>query len=308
MDKSTKTLRKIVPFVKEYASTRGGLAQGYDENAVCAVLHEGGLNRIKYHYCYGLLKDYPHYCASSSYMASPSAARTNPLAIFLQVQDIPEDQDEEAFRHFYEWLLNYSPFRHSFISKNVSKMLKDRVAVLDAETQADTLGASMISFRQGWEDYYEGTASKGSRYLKTKIWWALAQKIDPAAAFAISNSTLDIIDGKIVYSTMLSGHSPFDAEPLTLINVSRGIIKDNSNPWNKVLKYGSDGLSTIWQTPDPKGVSLLSIIKDGLASIDGGKKKVNPFADEQVIRYDFDKAIAAVAEAVNDKKELIYGV
>ena len=305
MDKSTKTLRKIVPFVKEYASTRGGVAQGYDENAVCAVLHEGGLNRIKYHYCYGLLKDYPRYRSCDSYMTNTKAARTNPLAIFLQVQDIPEYQDEEAFRHFYEWLLNYSLFRHSFISKNVSKMLKDRVAVLDVETQASTLGASMISFRQGWENYYSFTER---RYLKVKIWWALAQKIDPSIAFAISNSTLNIIDDKIVYSTTGSGHSPFDAEPLTLINVSRGIIKDNSNPWNKVLKYGENGLSTIWQTPDPKGVSLLSIIKDGLASIDGGKKKVNPFADEQVIRYDFDKAIAAVAEAVNDKKELIYGV
>jgi len=305
MKSSIKTLRRVVPFVKEYVHTRDGKWQGEEENAVYAVLHEGGLNRINYHYCYGMLRDYHTYRTSNTFMGNAKVTDTNPLAIFLQVQSKPDDLEEEAFRHFIEWMMNYSPYRNAFISKNVSKVLKDGVVVLDVECQSDTLGGAATAFRQAWENYYKNY--KAGRYLKTKIWWGLSQKVDPSVAFAVSNSLLSIVDGdKVVFNTQSSGHSPFDKENKTLINFFRNNNRDKTRSWSKTYQYGIDGLSNIWSSPYAGKADIHTIVKYGLASIGGGVKKVNPFAEEQVIRYEFDEAIDAVSSAINNNKDILY--
>lgn len=307
MKSSIKTLRRVVPFVKEYAHTRGGKWQDEDENAVYAVLHEGGLNRINYHYCYGMLRDYHVYKTNRSYMTNSWVTHTNPLAIFLQVQPKPENLEEEAFRHFIEWMMNYSPYRNAFISKNVSKVLKDGVVVLDVECQSDTLGGAATAFRQAWENYYK--FDEPGRYMKTKIWWSLSQKIDPSVAFAISNSLLGLVDGdKVVFNKQGSGHSPFNEKNEVLINFLRNNNRDTTRPWSKTYQYGKEGLSDIWSSPYKGKANIHDIVKGGLASIGGGVKKVNPFAEEQVIRYNFDEAIDAVSSAINNNKDVLYVV
>lgn len=293
-------LKKIVPFVKEYASTRGGTGQGESQNAVCAVLHQKGINRIKYHYCYGGLKSYSSIGITCG--TDQSVTKDKPLAIFLQVQPKPDEIDENAFRHYIEWVLNYSPWRNSFVSKNVSKVLKDGVVVVDPNTRSNTLGSSMIGLRQAWENYYSQT--KPARYMKIQLWWKLSQKIDPTIAFTISNSLMNIdYVGKVYFTDAQSGHSPFNSEDAVLLGFINNANNDKSRPWSKSLGY-SGPLSDIWYKAPI--VSMNKLVKAALRDIDGDKGKANPFAATKTQFYKLEDAVDSIHSAINNVKDKLY--
>lgn len=310
-------LRKVAPYVGQYAKTRGkhryqpAKAQEVTKyaskitNAVYAVVHEGGLNRFGYHYCYGMLKNYASYRAGNGYAEMEgTGVTTKPLAVLLQVQDKPELVNEEAFRHFIEWMLNYSPYRHSFVTKSVNRALSQKVVVVDADTPSDTMMGSMISFRHGWENY-----NRVQRYLKTNLWWELAQKIDPTIAFAISHSLIDLgADGLVTDNAFDSDHTALSKDDKVMFNFIRDKRIDDSLPWSERLTYTEGGLSDIWRHGYKPEISLKKVVSQALKDTIGDKKKVNPFASvaTAATRYKLADAVESISASINDIKEKLY--
>lgn len=309
-------LRKVAPYVGQYAKTRGvhkfqpkksmAESQSAITNAVYAVVHEGGLNRLGYHYCYGAIRDYKTYRSYNAYRELTDGCNidTKPLAILLQVQDKPELVNEEAFRHFIEWMLNYSPYRHTFVTKSVNRALSQNVVIVDADTASDTMAGAMISFRHGWENYYDT-----QRYLKTNLWWELAQKIDPTIAFAISHSLIDLgKDGKVTDNAAHSDHTALSGDDVVMSNFIKHKIEDDSDPWSERLTYSGGSLSDIWRHGKKPDISLKKVVSQALKDTIGDKKKVNPFASvaTAATRYKLTDAVESISASINDIKEKLY--
>lgn len=126
------------------------------------------VKRLKSDYCFG---DLSVSWGSNEYAKSD--------LIFLQVNN--SLNSSEVLHTYYEWLLNYSLFRDCFISKNLSRIMKDRVLVLNPEQDAKLVINAMVAARMAWEEQFQTSTRIG-------IWFdAVNIGTDPSEAFTVAS-------------------------------------------------------------------------------------------------------------------------
>lgn len=99
-------------------------------NATVGVTDGKVLKIPEYHYCH----------ASVGY-----ADIRKPKAVFSQYQK-PAVQ-EEVIRLFYEWLLNYSPYRDAFVTKNPRRVFEDKCIITKTDLPSNYIGGALIASR-----------------------------------------------------------------------------------------------------------------------------------------------------------------
>lgn len=290
-----KTLRSVLPFVKEYAQGRGNHSDQKwptpDHNYGNAISAIVGGNPLQ-------IKRQPFnttYCFAT---LNGGMNVSDPKAILIQIQPCPDDLDEEAYRHYIQWVLNYSPWRKVFVSKSIDRVLKQGVVVADATAQADTLMDGLIALRQAWDNYY-----KQPRYKQIGLWWELIQKVDPIPAFAIISNLIYLKDKDTVAEGLIHpGHSPFGDANVSLDNFVRRKLVDESGSW------AVDDRGRAWKIWDhgPHTAKLATLVKASLVSIGKDKGRVNPFGSDMSKLYDRRKAIdCLISEIPNMEKEIV---
>ena len=294
-------LQAVRPLVKDYSSTRGEKGQYLNGNAVVGVIHKkpNGLkiNRIHYNSCYGSLYEY------GTSTCGVGFRNDEIMGILLQVQPKPLDVNEDAYRHYIEWMLNYSPWRHAFVSKSVSKVLKDGVVLVDPEQPSNYMMSAMIGFRQCWENF-----SGNHQYKRINLWWDIAQHVNPTIAFVtthpflVEKSDSSIILGGVSGHASLQGTSPNH----NLLSFIKGKKKDSSRSFKlskTYEKYGS--LASIW-TGVKKGPIISDFVNETLKSTIGDKVKVNPFVKNESLSYSKPAVVEAFVSAIPDLERKIY--
>lgn len=254
-------LKGIIPFVKEYAAGRGthkdqafyNKNNMYYNNAVSAIIRNGELYRTPQgvSYCYATL--FRRYVKGET--------------ILLQVQLPHEDQNKEAFRHYIEWVINYSPWRDMFISKNINRILKEGVIVLDGgDNSVARVKEAAIAVRMAWENY-----AGNHKYKEIDLWWEVTQKVDPKLSFLAGKlmfAAQKIDDNKIFFKNSDSGHSP--------INYHMG--SDNYHLTGWYLEKATRGG---WSTAKKRG-SLTRAIHNIANNIGKNDVVINPFPNTAV--------------------------
>lgn len=196
-------LKKALPLIKNYAENRG---KHYDQlfpdkndryyrNAVSAFVRDGRMVRKS--------KD-TSYCYASLFETVIKGD-----IILLQIQPCWDDLSEEAYRHYIDWVINYSPWRHAFISKNINRIFKDGVAVLDASVE--TMGyvkEAAIALRMAWENY-----TNSEKYKEIGLWWDVAQKVDPKLSYLAAKAMFKPHKNdpsSIIIKSHDEGHAPIN--------------------------------------------------------------------------------------------------
>lgn len=196
-------LKKAVPLIKEYAENRGRhvdqpfpeKGDHYYRNAVSAFIRDGKMERKSRatSYCY----------------ASLFKVVKKEDIILLQVQPCWDDLPEEAYRHYIDWVINYSPWRHAFISKNINRILKDGVAVLDASVETKSyIKEAAIALRMAWENY-----ASSNKYQEIDLWWDVAQKVDPKLSYIAAKAMFKPHTNnlkEIIVKSCDEGHAPIN--------------------------------------------------------------------------------------------------
>lgn len=292
-----ETLQSVLPFVKEYAASRGKhhdqrFSDGkYWGNAIWGVVHGSdtlNITRGSYSssYCYDNLNNKYVY---------------DPKAILIQIQPCPDDLDQEAYRHYIQWVLNYSPWRHIFVTKSINHVLKTGVVVVDPDSPKNTMIDGCIALRQAWCNY-----DNHPRYRQIGLWWKLVQKVNPLTAAAIFYNLLYIGgDNQVREGIVYGGHSPLGQGyeyPTTLDNFVRGKLVDTSKPWS-ISKAGKAW--DIWEHSGPNS-KLPTLVKTAITNIGKGKSKVNVFKSiDQSGVYDQSAIIdCLINEIPNMEKEI----
>lgn len=166
MDK--KTLRQVVPIYLKYKEkSRGfygasfsvifGNTRGYEPyifeqaNAACY----GGLQRT---------------------------GRTGADAIVCKIREFRDKKTAETAPMFFEWLFNYSPFRHIFVTKSAKKAVDNATFVVDPDFNGSFLASGLIASRAITENY------------NSPVWkglWTWQHLVDggvhPALAFSMAH-------------------------------------------------------------------------------------------------------------------------
>lgn len=195
-------LKKALPLIKDYAENRG---KNYHQrwlnsdnvygNAISAVVRGDELIRTSYStsYCYASLM---------------RKVKKNDI-ILLQVQPRHENQNEEAFRHYIDWVVNYSPWRHAFISKNINRIMKDGVVVVhQGDLTKGYIREACIAVRMAWENYWGN-----NKYTEVDVWWELVQKVSPNMAYIAGKTMTTPKKGSlsiIIPKHEDSGHAPIN--------------------------------------------------------------------------------------------------
>ncbi len=290
-----ETLRLIAPHVKTFVEGRGKHEdQLFPKDAkglsVGAYVFKTGLMRHPWHntYCF----------------ANMNGAGNGAEALLMQVQPPHDSVSEEAYRHYIEWMLNWSPWRNVFVTKSVNKVLKLGVVVIDPSFRAATVMGGMIALRYPWENH-----SNYCHYTKVPLWWELAKKIDPLEAFAVVNNiVLTTNPESLLFGEICSGHSALATGTgfqHRLDNFVRRHLVDYTEP----VKIGGSGqASTIW---DDKSKGLIRFSKKVEAVINTiGKKAAgaNPFALQyESKRFTSSELVDCLSSNLPNMKEEIYG-
>lgn len=228
-------LKKALPLIRDYAENRGkhydqpfpNKSEHYSRNAVSAFIRDGKMVRspLATSYCY----------------ASLFRTVGKEDIILLQIQPCWDDLSEAAYRHYIDWVINHSPWRHAFISKNINRIFKDGVAVLDASVETrGYVKEAAIALRMAWENY----AGNG-KYQEVGLWWDVAQKVDPKlsyiAAKAMSKPHSNNLSSIIMkYSD--EGHAPINYYGVGgRNNHLNGWLKEerNTRNWKSLRKMGN---------------------------------------------------------------------
>src|SRR5690606_7904111 len=105
----------------------------------------------------------------------------DPVAVFNQVQKL-RSGDDVASRYF-EWLLNYSPFRSVFVTKSIRRVMSSNLIITDTETPANLMVGGLIATRLAWENYTEN-----GNFRSCILWDLIVQRgLHPNAAFVLAH-------------------------------------------------------------------------------------------------------------------------
>lgn len=256
-------LKKALPLVKEYASGRGiNLHQKFPDkndtpvygNAISAIIRNNELLRTNSgsSYCYYSLMCKVKYDD----------------VILLQVQPPNEDQNEEAFRQYIDWVVNISPWRHVFISKNINRIIKGGVVVVHRNNYSKAyLREACIALRMAWENYYGN-----KKYREVDVWWDVAQKVNPNLAYIATKAMTKPMDSDssiIILKGSDTGHAP--------INYYQEKDNFHFNGWLRG-SLTTRGWSSSSRTKPPVIKSIMEIINQ----IGSDGRPVNPFNNNRL--------------------------
>lgn len=202
---------------------------------------------------------------------------------------------EEVRRAFTEWLVNFSPFRSVFVTRDIDSIMKDEFAIVSVDHPQNLMAGALQAMRAMSEHSHASV-----------IWYELVKNgVHPNLAFYLGYAFRT--DGKVMYQSH-SGHtgctSPSCTSRETLVNflmdkpvnLSKSTYR-NSHSYSgaqNIFTKGSGDMSEIFETK----------IKKMLA---GGLSVVNPFAKPKTDeKFDFVKGCAALAQLIKEefKEEL----
>src|SRR5690606_22503897 len=120
-----------------------------------------------------------------------------------------DDLSVEAYRNYIDWVVNHSPWRHAFISKNINRILKGGVAVLDASVNTKGyVKEAAIALRMAWENY-----ANSGKYREIELWWDVAQKVNPNLSYIAAKAMFapnKQRNNSIIMKSIDSGHAPIN--------------------------------------------------------------------------------------------------
>lgn len=245
---------------------------------------KGGLWKDTVDYCHAALRRLP--------------ARYDPVAVLNQVQDLRSGED--VAKRFYEWLFNYSPFRNTFQTKSVKRVLDRGVMVADAEAPANMMMGGLMSARLAWEDY-----GGNGNYRLCMMWDRLVQLgVHPHAAFIVVHRyKIDPQMNKIWEMDYLHRHSGVEWGENSFWNF---LDEKHTAPMRSYREEKSyDKVTSLWSLHKPKGKpSITSALDQALSRV--GKSKGgsnNPFNVEAIEvgkTYPFNEAVEEIALAIKN--------
>ncbi len=279
-------------------------AEDYDNgtNAIYAVVFDDDrMWRVDYHVCYGRLNELEQYAERAGYYGKP-------VSVLVQLQ-VPlmelEDFDVDMQRVYYDWLLNHSPFSSVFVTKNVTKALKDKVLVLDVNSDANLLVSACSAVRLPWEYYFADYKIPSI----ARLWYALVTEgVEGNLAMALANNFSGDRYNNYTYRGSTAGHQFLSVDSkTTIMNFTRGLHK-KTEPFNEQL--GTDdhiGLAGLWSKYSDKSARI-GDLRDFLTSrIDGTYgQKINPFAVKATsASYKLADVVKGLAIAAKDIQTIL---
>lgn len=185
MENSVEIDDRLLKAVEEFANNRGSDNQKDipKYNAVYSVVTRDFKKVVpcNYHTCFGALS------FRGSYYDLNDDTKKGAEAVLSQIQYNAFNNDRQAyakeFSLYYEWLMNFSPYRDAFLVKDKSLVLDKGVVVLNAKVHnAVMLGGGILS-RHPYEAYSANTAKLSSL---VRLWTKLVEKgMNPNYAFAL---------------------------------------------------------------------------------------------------------------------------
>lgn len=290
-EKSVETIGK--PY-ETFVKAVGKGVQPDTGNAVYAIAVGGKLIRTTYHTCFGKLNHY-----EDEFGDDP------PDALLIQVQS-PLTTNFERYAIYYEWLFHYSPWRSVFITKDVSRMLKDRAIAVDTDVNRNLMAGGAIACRHPWESF--STWGNHIR-VKVELWLALVEQgNDPTLSFVFANQlscqgaasyeTFDLKQTKEkmwFIDTHSVGHQSLSAYAHVKnshANFIQEIVKEDST-YRDVMSY--EGPNDVWLKSRKKPDHFYKFLKDNMA---GSKKNSNPFggAGDAVDKFKWNYVLGRLKE------------
>jgi hypothetical protein len=225
-----------------------------------------------------------------------SANDRQPVAIINSIQELLVPKTT-ALR-FYEWLLNLSPYRNCFVSKDAERMLEEHVVIGDCEAPCNLLADAMIATRTCTENYNIGihnTLASWNRLVELGV--------HPDKAFIASN--ILVRNGDALYLR------PYPYAHAAILNPDMSWNRFVTNqPINigmkykkiKTYDYQRDMPQSIWHGDR---FPLTELLTEVALSASFKPKTNNPFdVANSVKEYPFDKAMEAIALTLNQDGEL----
>lgn len=280
-----KIIERWLPAYTEFREDRGSKYQPTHQNTVFGGSKDGKLKLSDNFYCYSSL--------------GIMFGNGNADAVFFQVQDWSPYCSEEAALHYFEWLFNLSPFRSVFVTKNVSRVARDKVVVVDPSMQSKLILAGVIAMRMAWENCHENNWNIPSRI---QTWWELVDSgVNPKEAFLLAHNFTprSESDVKDIYPFGIHGHLPMDHRDSTFINFMNEDYEE-SPPLNKVTSIG--GTNSLFGGGGTDTM-ILEGFKRVVENISSEGSFTNPFADHTSFHYiNRDQLV----EAADDFISIIY--
>ena len=212
-----------------------------------------------------------------------------PVCVVNQIQTIVPE--EPAAIRFYEWLLNFSPYRDAFITKNAKKAVEDHIIIADTKAPANIMVGGLMASRFATEPDY-GIARACT------AWDRLVELgVHPNAAFALSHSLRvdeeyeTIAIGELCHTALYTGmvreynvhNYEYEDKGDGLDQTFWYLLKDMPQvllpPYREHLTYSK--ISATWHGPLDKmpKTGLRNVMQDAMERSRAGVKKTsNPFA------------------------------
>lgn len=274
-------LEKVMKHYDEYVKGRGKHScQGLDYNARSAVVYDNGdsWHRETYSTCYGNLNRLDR---ADSYDA-----------IFLQIQK----GGVRGKSLYYEYLLNFSPYRNAFITKDAAKLMKDKVAILTTDVDSRLVGGAGITFRHPWE-HWVGRRTRDSVNLWTKM---VEAGVHPDFAFIIS---MHLVFNPNTSEYSVAGSTGHHAIQMPSEVQQLNFLNHKLSPQLQTFRQrgGYDLPSRIFNTPVKKPLQFSNWLTNLIKGINQAGRAINPFAVQQVsYAAKGEKIISAVLEIEGD--------
>lgn len=191
----------------------------------------------------------------------------DPVAVLNQVQELRAGED--VGHRFFEWLLNYSPYRSVFVTKSAKRVLDRNLVVADTEVNANLMVSALMSQRAATENH------SGNRNYTIAVTWdrLVSLGVHPSAAFAISHR-LRPDDDLTTISPYTRYHTGIGTDDITFWNFLEEVIGNNKGIYREIKTYS--GTNAVWKTPRNKTPYI--DLTGALNRTKGIANKNNPFA------------------------------
>ena len=210
--------------------------------------------------------DMPEYCHAGLRRCPP---KDDPIAVLNQVQGFRAGEDVAT--RFLEWLLNYSPYRDVFTTKNVKEILETNLVVADTENVDANLMVSALMSQRACSENYSGNRN----FSIANTWDRLVQLgVHPSLAFAASHWFRPDEKLSTISLYARTHHTGIGSDAVSLWNFYDEETTNKIGPYRKAKTYS--GTNAVWQKAR-KHTPVIDIA-GAFARTAGVKKGANPFA------------------------------